>query len=194
MMVRISGVVHDWCWQPGYADRKTGIPRAVPLDGDTFSLRELIARRFPDKNTEDVLAWMEANGVVARQLDGTFTLTRRSVVVGDSRALALERMVTLATEFLQTGLHNLKKAENEERRPDRISRVFHLPEKYRSQFRELVNEQMQAFLETVDSWLESRNDPNSAEPCVEAGVHSYVFIAPARRHPSAVLSKPQRRK
>lgn len=192
MMVRISGLVHDWSWQRGYADSKTGVPRALHLEGPGSNLRELIERRFPDQSVENVLTWMEDNGVVARQLDGTFVLTRRSVLVNGSRTLSIERIATLASEYLDTGLRNINERDKHCTQPDRIARVFHLPKKYRGQFRQVVQEQMQSYLEIIDSWLESRNDPDSREPCIEAGVHSYMFVDDRRNR--GRTQRPKRRK
>ena len=177
MMVQVSGLVHDWCWGSACTDATTGAPRALWLDEGNCTLRELIAERFPHKKPEVVLSWMQENGVIARQLDGSFALTRHSVLIRDSQALEMERIATLATQYLETGLYNLRTRDESCRNLDRTARVFDLPGKYVPQFRQMVQEQTQAFLETIDNWLESRNAPNSGEAGVEAGVHSYAYTS-----------------
>src|SRR5437879_56810 len=87
MMVQVSGLVHDWCWGSACTDATTGAPRTLWLDEGNCTLRELITKRFPHKKPEVVLSWMQENGVIARQLDGSFALTRPSVLIRGSQVL-----------------------------------------------------------------------------------------------------------
>lgn len=175
VMTRVCGLVRDWCWEPEYSDRTTGEPRLLRLDDHGSDLRSLITNRFPDRQVDDILLWMERNGVIARQLDGSYRLIRRAVLVDEYHHLAIERMATMATQYLETALYNLRTPESRQRYLDRTSWVFDLPQKYVPQFQDLVREQAQAFLEVVDEWLESRIVRGSEEPTVQAGVHTYMY-------------------
>jgi hypothetical protein len=202
LMVEVSGLVHDWCWEAPYTNSGNAQPRALRLDGGEHSLRALIRRRLPDRKVEDVLAWMETYGVIARQPDGSFALTHRLVLIGDYEAVVLERITTLAAQYLETALNNLRSKDNRHRNLDRTARVYNLPERFLPQFREMVEAQTQSFLESIDIWLESRNAPNANEATVEAAVHSYSYtgapkrkrmrrMAPERSSPSIGTSLPK---
>jgi hypothetical protein len=197
-MTKVCGLVHDWCWEPEYIDKSTGRPRPLRLDDGPHDLRKLITKRFPKRKSEEIASWMEKNGVVARQLDGTFTLTRRAVMVGQYPALNAERIATLAAQWLETSLHNLRTPESSRRYIDRTSWVFDLPSKYVPQFRELVRQQSHSFLEIIDDWLESRISPDANEPTVEAGVHTYMYVGPEstfkpQKRGAEIRSKPSTR-
>jgi hypothetical protein len=179
-LMTVSSLVHDWCWESRYSDPGTGEPRELRLDDGQSGLRGLVTKRFPDRKVDDIVSWMEGNRVIARQPDGSFALTRLSVLIGNFRPpLSAERVATLASQFLETALHNLRTPESVRRNVDRTARVCDLPEKYLPQFREFVREQTQSFLETIDNWLESRSAP-TGESTIEAGVHAYLYTTSSK--------------
>jgi hypothetical protein len=180
----VGSVVRDWCWEAPYTSPPDADPRALRLDKGEDSLGGLIRRRIPGCNVNDVVTWMLANRVIVRQRDGTYVLTQRSVVIADSELILAERFSTLAAQYLETAMNNLRLKDRHHRNVDREARVFHLPEALVPEFREMVESQTQSFLESIDMWLESHDEPSATRGTIEAGVHSYAYTAPAERNHS----------
>jgi hypothetical protein len=192
LMVRVSGLVHDWCWDRRFVDPTTGKPSPLPLTGAKASLSSLVARRLPTESTSIVVAWMRHNNVIVRTPEGTFALTRPSVLIANAQPLSLERIATLASQYLETGMHNFRAKDASRRNPDRTARVFDLPAKHLPQFREFVRQQTQTFLETIDDWLESRSAVSTRGRTVEAGVHAYAYTGAPKSRRTALINRARR--
>jgi hypothetical protein len=125
---------------------------------------------------------MEDNGVVELRADGTYALAGgRPVIIRRSRALALERVASLAAQLLQTGMKNSRIEDIGARDVDRIAKIYHLPAKYISLWREVSRERTESYLEGLDNWLEDHNDPDFDGLTVEASVHAYSYVGESQR-------------
>jgi len=175
--VDVGGVVHDWFRLRGYTDKDTGQP--VPLGA--AELRRLIRKRFPQRSVEPVLVWMRQNGLIQPGSRGSFTLSvDRQVIIGQPRALALERSASLASQLLKTALRNARTPKGQDREVDREARVFHLPASYVPQFRAICRRCTKDVLEFVDNWLEDRNAVDFRGQTVEASMHVYTHTSESR--------------
>jgi hypothetical protein len=195
LMVQVSGVVHDWNRDREYTD-DSGEPRVLRSKGRQ-GLQALIRKRFPARSVARVLSWMKTHGVVELRGNDQFALPNRAVLVGGAQPITLERVVTLATQYLAMGLENLNEPRLLDRDLDRISRVFHLPTKYVSEFRAFSKDRAKLFLEEIDNWLEDRSAPRDRAMTVEAGVHAYGYVGPTKGNPgvpSGKSSRPTKRK
>jgi hypothetical protein len=111
-LVDAAGVVHDWFRLRHYTNKKTGQP--VPLR--VAELRRLIRKRFPQRSVDAVLAWMQENGFIQPRSRGSFVLSvDRQVIIGQPRALALERAANLAPQLLKTALRNARTPKRQDR-------------------------------------------------------------------------------
>jgi hypothetical protein len=178
LLVRVASVSHDWCRDPACVDE-----RGEPVSLSEEALGRLVVRRFELERVEEVIAWMQSHGVVAQGNDSRYSLTSRAVVVGRGGDVALERVATLAGQYLETGLHNVREVDVRSKNVDRSARVLSLPLKHVSAFRAFVVDLTQTYLEMVDNWLEERAVGIGNEELgevVEAAVHSYVYVGRRR--------------
>ena len=176
-LVDVAGVVHDWFRLRRYTDKETGQP--IPLGA--AELRYLIGKRFPQRSVDAVLTLMRKNGFVQPRSRGSFALSvDRQVIIGQPRALALERTANLAPQLLKTGLRNARTPKGQDRDVDREARVFYLPASYVPQFRAMCRRCTKDVLEYVDNWLEDRNAIDFKGPTVEASMHVYTHTSESR--------------
>ncbi len=176
-LVVVGGVVYDWFRMRQYTDKKTGRPS--PLSAT--ELRRLIGKRFPKRSVGRVLAWMRKNGFIEVRSDGSFDLSvEQQVIIGQPRALALERTASLASQFLKTALRNARTLKRQDREVDREARVFYLPANYVPQFRAMCRHCVKDVLEFVDNWLEDRNAVDFTGQTVEASMHVYTHTSESR--------------
>jgi hypothetical protein len=176
-LVDVAGVIHDWFRQRRYTDRETGQP--IPLGA--AELRHLIGKRFPQRSVKAVLALMRKNGFIQPASRGSFALSvDRQVIIGQPRALALERTANLAPQLLKTALRNARTPRGQDRDVDREARVFHLPASYVPQFRAMCRRCTKDVLEYVDNWLEDRNAIDFKGQTVEASMHVYTHTSESR--------------
>jgi hypothetical protein len=176
-LVDAAGVVHDWFRLRRYTNKETGQP--VPLR--VAELRRLIRKRFPQRSVDAVLAWMQQNGFIQARSRGSFALSvDRQVIIGQPRALALERTANLAPQLLKTALRNARTPRRQDRDVDRDARVFHLPASYVPQFRAMSRRCTKDVLEFVDNWLEDRNATDFKGQTVEASMHVYTHTSESR--------------
>jgi len=175
--VDVGGVVHDWFRMRRYTDKETGQP--LPLGA--AELRSLIRRRFPQRSVDAVFAWMRQNGFIQSRARGSFALSvDRQVIIGQPRALALERSASLASQLLKTALRNARTPKGQDRDVDREARVFYLPASYVPQFRAMCRRCTKDVLEFVDNWLEDRNAVDYNGQTVEASMHIYTHTSGSR--------------
>jgi len=172
---KVGEVVRDWACEPSFTSPINGQPRALRLDSGEGTLRELIERRFPSKEVERVVDWMERRGVILPQDDGAYVLKRPGNLLMIESDAGVERAATLVVQQLRAGLSNLRAQNHAAKNVERVAHVGNLPVKYLAEFRALTKEQGQNVLEVVDSWLTRRNAPGSREPTVEAGMHVYGY-------------------
>lgn len=178
LLVRISGVVHDWTRSPEYTGGD-GEPSALPLRGRR-SLAVLVRRRFQGPAIPRILRWMTVRGVVRRRTDGRYVLLQRAVLVGNPDPVYLEWAATIATQHLRTALKNWKERNPNARQLDRVARVFDLPAKEVSNFRVFAKNRAESWLEEIDNWLEDHQTPGRRRR-VEAGIHVYGYVRTARK-------------
>jgi hypothetical protein len=172
--VDVGGVVHDWFRMRRYTDKETGQP--LPLGG--AELRRLIGKRFPKRSVERVLEWMLRNGFIQPRARGSFALlVDRQVIIGQPRALALERSASLASQLLKTALRNARTPKAQDRDVDREARVFYLPANCVPQFRAMCRRCTKEILEFVDNWLEDRSTVDFNGQTVEASMHIYTHTS-----------------
>jgi len=148
------------------------------------TLGELIGKQFPTEKVPMIIQWMENAHVITRQSDGSFSLTHDAnvVLIEPNINLSVERFATHVTRLLRSGLTNLRSNDESMRNLERSSHVRHLPVKYVPAFLALAKELGQAFLDSIDGYLESRADDNSGEPTVAAGLHIYTYYgSPSQR-------------
>jgi uncharacterized protein DUF6502 len=179
-MVELSRTLYDWCREPGYVDAN-GDPRSIPSRGRGRTLETLIKRRLPAAHVPAAIHWLETNGIITSDGDGIVTARRRHLIARPgSGSLLIERALTMAAYYLGTVLYN-HAGGGRETYPDRVAFVAKVPARHLKRFRQFVLAQGDAYLETVDNWLEGHRADGSGEPVVGMGVHMYLFSTPERK-------------
>lgn len=174
LIIRIASVTHDWTRQPENTG-SDGEPKILPLRG-RHSLAALISARFPRRQVLEIVHWMCEQRVIQVLSDGRYQLLNRTVILADRDPLTLAWIATNASQYLTTAIENWKARNPTTRQVDRISRVFNLPEKDVSHFREFAKSRAANCLEEIDNWLEDRDAPSGKRRRVEAGVHVYGYV------------------
>jgi hypothetical protein len=180
--VEVSGVVHDWHRGEKYTDRRG---ETQPLTEN--ELAKLISKRFSPDRVETILSWMLNNKVIRRLKNRRFELVEgRSVLLRDSvrQSQAMARAAVIVPRYLQIVLRNAATDDLEAREVERDAGILVLPEKYVPLWRALVRERVQAFLESMDNWLEDHASADDAEPVREVSIHVHGYIGDLKE-PSA---------
>lgn len=183
LFVNVSGAVHDWTRSPDYTDRQ-GEPKPLALRGRR-GISALIRKRIPRLSVAHVLRWMRIRGIARRRKDGRYVLLQRAVLVGYPDPVYLEWAATIAAQHLTTAIENWEEKDPDCRHLDRIARVFNLPEREVSRFRDFAKRRAKSWLEEIDNWLEDHDEPKRRQRRVQAGVHVYGYVV-GPQGPSAV--------
>jgi hypothetical protein len=173
-----SGVVHDWHRSEEYTDQQ-----GEPISLTEEELFDLMRKRFAAEKVESTLSWMLHNKVVRRLKDKRFELVEgRPVLLRGTvrQSQALARAAVIVPQYLQVVLRNAATADLDLREVERDAHILMLPEKYVPLWRSLVRERVQAFLESMDNWLEDHASNDDAEPVREVSIHVHSYIGDSR--------------
>lgn len=150
----IGRVVEGWT-SDGDFTGPYGIPLELDADEKGPGGFALLAKRYGEKVSEAALrAEMYRIGVIEETRKGKLRLLSRSYISGRFRPEAIDRMGRTLGDFADTLVHNLAV---EDRGRARFERRVYTPDGVDAhtlvQFRAVVNEFGQDFLEKLDNWL-----------------------------------------
>jgi hypothetical protein len=181
-LIEVSGVVHDWHREEEYTDQE-GEPNSLTQD----ELVALMSRRFSAEKIGPALNWMLNNKVIRRLKDRRLKLVRGRPVLLRGRvkqSQALARAAVVVPQYLRIILRNAATADLNSREVERDARVLFLPEKFVPLWRSLARERAQAFLESMDNWLEDHASSDDVGAVREVSIHVHCYTGDLR-DPSA---------
>ncbi|MBS0366969.1 MAG: hypothetical protein JSR67_14220 [Proteobacteria bacterium] len=190
-LVEIAGVVHDWTRDAAFTDSC-----ADPVEITNAQLRRLVGRRFQQRRIPDAVKWMKENRIVRKTRRNTYALATGRQMVYSSKhrhRIGVERAAVLVSQYLGVALRNAFAANPHIRDIDRDARVYFLPEKYVPLWREVVRERAQAFLESIDNWLEDHARHARAGNVREVALHCYSYTGESRPMRMRISPRPRRR-
>jgi len=157
-----------------------GIPLELPFDEKPGkrSFCELVRRSGAlDVTPSELLDELVRVGAAVQLPNGLIRVLARSYLPSQTDPAALEFMSVAFTDLASTLARNLEYEERSKFFERRVWTPHGIAEKDVAAFEQMVNEQGQHFLETLDDWLTSRETEarKSHDDVVRVGVATYMF-------------------
>jgi hypothetical protein len=157
-----------------------GIPLELPFDDKPGrrSFCELVRRSgAQDVSPADLLEELTRVGAAAQLPNGLIRVLARSYLPAQTDPAALEFMSVAFTDLASTLARNLEYEDRSKFFERRVWTPHGIASKDVAAFEDMVNQQGQHFLETLDDWLTSRETEarKSHEEVVRVGVATYMF-------------------
>jgi len=157
-----------------------GIPLELPFDEKPGkrSFCELVRRSGAlDVTPSELLDELVRVGAAVQLPNGLIRVLARSYLPSQTDPAALEFMSVAFTDLATTLARNLEYEERSKFFERRVWTPHGIAEKDVDAFEQMVNEQGQHFLETLDDWLTSRETEarKSHDEVVRVGVATYMF-------------------
>lgn len=157
-----------------------GIPLELPFDDKPGkrSFCELVRRSgAEDVSPSELLDELLKVGAAVQLPNGLYRVLARSYLPSQTDPAALEFMSVAFTDLASTLARNIESGEATRFFERRVWTPHGIAEKDLSAFEQMVNEQGQHFLETLDDWLTARETEarKSRDEVVRVGVATYMF-------------------
>jgi len=157
-----------------------GIPLELPFDEKPGkrSFCELVRRSGAlDVGPSELLDELVRVGAAVQLPNGLIRVLARSYLPSQTDPAALEFMSVAFTDLASTLARNLEYENRSKFFERRVWTPHGIAEKDVAAFEQIVNEQGQHFLETLDDWLTSRETEarKSHDEVVRVGVATYMF-------------------
>jgi hypothetical protein len=157
-----------------------GIPLELPFDEKPGkrSFCELVRRSGAlDVTPSELLDELVRVGAAVQLPNGLIRVLARSYLPSQTDPAALEFMSVAFTDLASTLARNLEYEERSKFFERRVWTPHGIAERDVAAFEQMVNEQGQHFLETLDDWLTSRETEarKSHDEVVRVGVATYMF-------------------
>ena len=157
-----------------------GIPLELPFDDKPGkrSFCELVRRSgAQDVSPNELLEELLRVGAAVQLPNGLIRVLARSYLPSQTDPAALEFMSVAFTDLASTLARNLEFEDRPKFFERRVWTPHGIAEKDVAAFEQMINEQGQHFLETLDDWLTARETEarKSHEEIVRVGVATYMF-------------------
>ena len=174
---KLATAIQRW-----YRDRSLvdidGEPIALRLLGPAPSVEWLVKRERVATNSERFTRNLVKLKVLKRSRNGKFLPAGRHLIVRDHHPFLAEHHARSVIRLLNTARSNVCAASPAEFLIERCADAPRLPRKKLQAFREFTNLQGEAFIDTVNDWLESNNlvtNSTTGSRAAEAGIHVFAF-------------------
>jgi hypothetical protein len=158
-VTKASLVLSAWHLDPEFIDKK-GRPRALSVDGKRASFATLHKRcGGADVQPTTLLKELIAAGCVRRRPDGRLQVLRRDYIPHSMDAQLVRLWGSTMADHATTSGHNLVRADRESPRLDREAVNDRIPATVLKEFRRVLEQEGQAFLERMDAWLTEHQVP-----------------------------------
>ena len=173
---QFAGILRTWHRETRFLS-KQGFPRRLAIEGRN-SLKALVYAHYPKQQFDAVLNSLRRTGLIRRDRQGKWFPTARHAVFQSLSKELLTHFSEGVARFIETMTRNVETEGKEEVLFERSCKVARLPISAGPEFRNFVNGQAAAFLESVDDWLEGRAAiaKKSREKKCEAGVFAFAFM------------------
>ena len=154
---RLTRVLSAWYEEPSYLDSKEQ-PIILPLEADSeegLSLMNLIKRFSGDVPATTLLRELKQNKCIEEIGNDYWKVTSREYIHSKADSESIIRTGKVIKDLGTVIHHNLYKAdgEKENKRFERRTTNEDIPKKYVEEFNQLLNEEGQKFLDSLDQWL-----------------------------------------
>ena len=173
--------------QRWYRDRTlvdpAGNPIALRLLGSAPSVESLVRREKIGSDSERFTRDLVKFKVLKRCRNGKFLPTGRHLIVRNHHPFLAEHHARSVIRLLNTARSNVSSKSPLDFLIERCADVPRLPRSKLQAFREFTNQQGEAFIDTIDDWLETNNigrNTKSRSRAREAGVHVFAFYGGRR--------------
>jgi hypothetical protein len=174
-----GSVLKTWHRETNFLS-KEGLPRPLRVDGK-HGLRRLIGMYYPKNRFRMVLNSLKDAGLIAEVENGAWVPTERCAVFPRLNTELLAHLAEGISRLIDTMTRNVTSKKDEVPLFERSAKVKSLDAGDMPAFRSFVSDQANAFLSTVDDWLEAharKGRKRRARKCT-AGVFTFAFIEEA---------------
>jgi hypothetical protein len=170
-VTKASLILSAWHLDAEFTDKdKQGRPRVLPLEGETASFMALLKRcGGADVQPSTLLKELIRAGCVRQRADGRVQVLKRDYIPQTTDAQLVKLWGARLTDLATTYAHNMARLERETPRFERSAVNDRVPGSVVQEFRKVLEQEGQAFLERMDAWLTERQRGLSAEQA-EAGL------------------------
>lgn len=173
-----------WHRDDRYLGGEESKPRALPLDRGRGNLKSIISSINPDVDAAAVLKSMIAVGLIRRTAKGRYLPTASATLIPCMHPWALEHTERSMIRLISTIARNASGKSDLAPLLERYSYVPDLNPAEAAAFAQFSRVQGQAYLDTLDDWLEQRRAyPKRSRGNargVAAGVHVIAYLGEAR--------------
>jgi hypothetical protein len=174
---KLATAIQRW-----YRDRSLvdfdGKPIALRLLGPAPSVEWLIKREKLGSDSASFTRNLVKLKVLKRCRNGKFLPTGRHLIVRNHHPFLAEHHARSVIRLLNTARSNVLAKSPLEFLIERCADVPCLPRRKLRAFRDFTNQQGEAFIDTVNDWLETNNvvsNKKRATQAKEAGIHVFAF-------------------
>ncbi len=173
-MTPVSGVLSGWHNDPEFVG-PYGKPRDLPLDGPGASFASLV-RRYGDRriSVAALLKELQGSGALVQLPDGRLRAHKRAFVPRPMEPVLIRLWASGLRDVGTTLEYNVTRPSTKPSRFERRALNLNVDRKALPAFRQLLEVQGEAFLETMDDWLTAHQmqEGLGAEP-IRLGVGVY---------------------
>ena len=175
---KLATAIQRWYQDQALVD-SMGNPIQLPLLGSAPSVAWLIKREKLRLNSERLANDLVTLKVVRRCRNGKYLPVGRHLIVRNGHPFLAKHHASSMTRLLSTARSNVAAKSPSDLLFERCADVQYLPRSKIRAFREFTNQQCEAFIDTINDWLESNNAAGQKRPrsrATEAGVHVFAFV------------------
>ena len=152
-VTKASLLLSAWHLNPEFVDKR-GKPRLLPLEGEGASFATLLKRcGGADVQPTTLLKELISAGCVRRRPDGRLQVLRRDYIPHSIDAQMVRLAGAALADLATTHSHNLVRTEREPARFERAAVNDRIPSSALKEFRRILEQEGQDFLERMDAWL-----------------------------------------
>jgi hypothetical protein len=172
-----------WHRDARYVTGSDSSPRPLLLVKGKNSLRNLIRALDPSADASEVLRNMKMVGLIRKTKGGRYLPTASATVVPGLHPWATEHAARSVIRLVSTVFRNANRDGDDPPLLERYSYVPDLSPEEGREFAEFSRSQGQAYLDTLDDWLEQRRIRDSGVASgnrkrgIAAGVHVIAYLA-----------------
>jgi hypothetical protein len=171
-----------WHRDARYITRSDSAPRPLLLIKGKNSLRSLIRTLDPSADALEVLRNMKMVGLIRKTKGGRYLPTTNATVIPGLHPWATEHAARSVIRLVSTVFRNANREGNDPALLERYSYVPDLSPEEGRNFADFSRSQGQAYLDTLDDWLEQRRIRETALARrsrgrgIAAGVHVITYL------------------
>jgi hypothetical protein len=172
-----SLVLSAWHLDPEFVDGETGKPALLKLTGETGSFAALVRRcGGSDVPLTTLLKELKQAGAVRKRQDCRLEALKRDYIPQSMDEQLIRLWGTVLADIASTYVHNLTRDHTVVARFERAAVNDRIDKRAVPEFRKLLEQEGQQFLERLDAWLTEHQLPDSSGESSPAAVRLGVGV------------------